>query len=398
IFDRDYKVVAYELLYREDHNNIFNGNISDNMATSLLLLNSFFNFGIDKLVGDSRAFINFDKHLINHGVAELLNKDKVTIEILESVEPDDRFLKELRKLKALGYVIAVDDVDQDYTHHAIIDLAELIKIDFKTSTEESIIKQSKEFKAKGKKLLAEKVESKEEYEKALELGFDYFQGFYFAKPKVQRNKKMDSSGLQYVRLMSELNNDEPDFNALSRIILLDVSLTYKILKLVNSYSKPVNEIKSVQQAIAVLGVKNFRRWLSLAMVQNLSTYETSEAVKYALIRSSLLHKIAENSTMAKHVEELSLIGTLSILDVIMEMDMKTVLESLPIGDELKDSLLGKETMYSDALKLCYAYEKGVFDEAEVAAVNIRYDLAKLPEHYVAAISWADQVYRELKNL
>jgi EAL and modified HD-GYP domain-containing signal transduction protein len=368
------------------------------MATSLLLLNSFFSFGIDHLVGDTRAFINFDKHLINHGVAELLNKDIVTIEILETVTPDQKFLKNLKKLKEQGYTLAVDDVDDGYAHETIIDLVDIVKIDFLSSSKASIVEQAKLFKDKGKLLLAEKVESKEVYEWAFELGFDYFQGYYFSKPKIEKKKKMDQSGLQYVRLMAELNNLEPDFHELSKIILLDPNLTYKILKLVNAYSKPINEIKTVQQAIAVLGVKNFRRWLSLAMVENMSSTESNEAVKYALIRSTLLSKIGEHSNMKKHVEELSLLGTLSILDVILEMDMEKAIETLPIGDELKKALLGYTTIYSDALSLCYAYEKGIFDKAELAAANMGYDLGLLPDHYVASISWAEKMYRELKAI
>lgn len=398
IFDRDYRVYAYELLYRDSHENLFDGSMSDNMATSLLLLNSFFNFGIENLVGQNRAFINFDKHLINHGVAELLNKDIVTVEILETVTPDPMFLKKLRQLKDKGYMIAVDDVDDRYPHEAIIEIVDLVKIDFITSSKKSIENQAELFKAMGKLLLAEKVESKEEYEWAKDLGFDYFQGYYFSKPKVQKKKKMDQNGLQYVRLMSELNNKEPDFKTLSSIILMDPNLTYKILKLVNAYQKPLNEINTVKQAIAVLGVKNFRRWLSLAMVQNLSTVETNEAVKYALIRSSLLSKIADHSTMKKHVEELSLLGTLSILDVILEMNMVDALKTIPISDALKETLTGHQTIYSDALKLCYAYEKGIFDEADQAAKNIGYELSSLPEHYVSSISWAEKMYRELKEI
>ena len=138
-----------------------------------------------------------------------------------------------------------------------------------------------------------------------------------------------------------------------------------------------------------------RTWLSLAMVQNMSSHETLEAVKYALIRSNLLVKIARESKMAKYEEELSLLGTLSILDAVLEMDMKDALASLPISEDMKATLLGEDTKYSDAMRLCLAYEKGVFDEAEVAAVKIGYELSLLPEHYVAAISWAEKTFREL---
>ncbi len=395
IFDRDYNVVAYELLYRNGEDNFFDGHLSDNVATSLLLLNSYFNFGIENLTDQTKAFINFDKHLIEMGVPELLNKDQITIEILETVNPDRIFIKKLRRLKEMGYTLAIDDYAEGYIHHDIIELVDIVKVDFMLCKDDCIERVAKEMLAKGKILLAEKVESKEQFEHAKVLGYGLFQGFYFAKPNIQTRKTMDSNGLQYVKLMGELNNPEPDFHKLSDIILMDVALTYKLLKLVNADAKPRSPIASVQQAIAVLGVNRFRTWLSLAMVQNMSSHETLEAVKYALIRSSLLVKIARASQMAKYEEELSLLGTLSILDAVLEMDMKDALESLPIGEDMKETLLGGDTKYSDAMRLCLAYEKGVFDEAEVAAIKIGYELSLLPEHYVSAISWAEKMFREL---
>jgi len=395
IFDTDYNVVAYELLYRDSKENSYNMHLSDSVATSLLLMNSYFNFGLDNLIGDAKAFVNFDKHLIEMGIPELLDKERVFVEILETVVPDKKLIKKLVHLKELGYTLVLDDYYKDYPYEELIDLVDIIKVDFSECTNECKKHIAEKVSKTEKKLLAEKVETKEEFEHAKSLGFKYFQGYYFAKPSIKTRKTMNSSGLQYVRLMSELNNSEPDFHVLSDIILQDVSLTYKLLKLVNANAKPISEITSVQQALAMLGVQHFKTWLSLAMVQNMSSKESSEAVKYALIRSNLLSKIARHSNMASEEASLSLLGTLSVLDGILEMNMKDALESLPIGEEMKLTLLGKETKYSDAMKLCMAYEKGVFDEAERAALRIKYELSKLPEDYVSAISWAERMFIEL---
>jgi EAL and modified HD-GYP domain-containing signal transduction protein len=306
-------------------------------------------------------------------------------------------MKAIKRLKEKGYTIAVDDYEKDYKFDEIIKAVSLVKVDFMANTREEIENIVVDLKNQGKQLLAEKVETKEEYEWAKSLGFDLFQGYYFAKPTLETKKSMDSNGLQYVRLMSELNNKEPDYKKLSDIILVDVSLTYKLLKLVNSWAKPVHEITSIRQAISTLGMKSFQRWISLAMVGNMATKETSELVKIAMIRSSLLNRIGEYSNLKKFKDELSLLGTLSILDVMLEMDMKDALETLPIGEEMKSTLLGEKTKYYDAMHLCLAYEKGVFDDAEEAANNINYDLMKLPEHYVEAISWSDKMFRELRD-
>jgi EAL and modified HD-GYP domain-containing signal transduction protein len=396
IFDSEYRLYAYELLYRESLENVFSGHLSDNVATSLLLMHSYFSFGLNNLVGDSKAFINFDKNLIGHDVAQLLNHDQVVIELLETVVPDPAFLKKIGALKDQGYTIAIDDYVKDYPHQEMVQIADLIKIDFFENSKEDIRAIVKDLKAMGKKLLAEKVESKEMFLWAKDLGFDYFQGFYFEKPSVQKHESMSQNGVQYVRVMSELNNDEPDYKKLSEIILTDVSLTYKLLKVANANAKPISPIKTIPQALAVLGVKRFRKWLSLAMVQNLSEQETSELVKYGLIRSALLQSIADHSSLKRHQEELSLMGILSIVDGILKMDMTKALEPLPIDPIIKDTLLNRKTSFSSAMGLCFAYEKGKFDHVESFAKEIGYDLNLLPDHYVQAISWTDKMLRELK--
>ena len=396
IFNRSYQVYAYELLYRDSLENVFKGNLSDNVATSLLLMHSYFSFGLDKLVGESKAFINFDKHLINHDVAELLDHKKVTIEILETVIPDGAFLKKLKRLKDKGYSIAIDDYVIDYAYKDILNYVDLVKVDFLENSREEIELLTKELKKRNLKLLAEKVESKEVFEWAKDIGFDYFQGYYFEKPSIQKQVSLNQNAMIYVRLMGELNAEVPDYKKLSDIILTDVALTYKLLKLANANAKPVSPIKSITQALAVLGVKRFRRWLSLAMVENMSSQETNELLKFGLIRSSLLQNISIHSNLTKHVEELSLLGILSILDGVLKMDMEKALEALPIDQVLKDTLLKKDTMYKPAMGLCFAYEKGAFESVDDYAKALNYDINLLPEHYVEAISWTERMVRELK--
>ncbi|WFD10319.1 EAL and HDOD domain-containing protein [Tepidibacter hydrothermalis] len=397
IFDNKYNVIAYELLYRDGDGNFFNGNVSDNVATSILLVNSYFNFGINNLVGESKVFINFDSHLIKSDIAELLNKDKVVIEILETVEPDKKLLRKIKRLNELGYTLAIDDYTTDYKYNEITKSCDIVKVDFMENTKGGIESLVKQLKKSGKLILAEKVETKEEFEWAKSIGFDYYQGFYFSRPSLQKGKALSESALQYVRVMNELNTPEPSFRILSDIIGLDLSLTYKLLKLVNSNGRLLNEITSIQQAIAILGVNELTRWLSLAMVQDMCKQETSEAVKCAMIRSNLLKEIAIHSDLKEYVEELSLLGTLSIVDTVLETNMDEALKPIPISKEMKKTLLGQQTIYSDAMALCFAYERGVFDDIRKSASNINYNIKLLSSHYLASVKWADKMFEELKN-
>ena len=395
IFDREYNVVAYELLYRNSIVNSYKGKIADDVVTSILIANAYLTFGIENLIGDNVAYINFDKKLINLGVVELLNKESTVIEILETVVPDKKFIAKLKLLKKNGYKLALDDYTISYKYDSITAIVDLVKVDFRLNTKDEIIYIVEKLKKINKEILAEKVETQEEYHWAKNLGFDYFQGYYFAKPMIKKRKYINNNALQYIRLMRELEKKEPDFSKLSNIIKLDVSLTYKLLKLVNSNSIIINPIRTIKQAITTLGIKALEKWLSLAVIQSMVKIETIEITKCALARSNFLMNVAKNSIMVEYEDELSLIGILSILDIVLDMDMKVIMNSLPLEINIKDTLLGRYSRYSEAVKLCFSYEKGEFKNAVIAAKNIEYNLGNLQKHYIESLNWAKNTFNEL---
>ncbi len=395
ILDSDYNVLAYKLLYRDGTEKVIEDRLSDNLATSMLLMNSYLNFGIENLVGDSKAFIEFDKNLVELGVGELLDKDRVVIELLDDISASPKVLKKLERLHRNGYSLVC--TYSDGLNNKIADLCSVIRVDLKNNSREKIASVISKLKSYKKVLFVSGVDNKKDFTWAKDQGFVFYQGLFFSKPSLEKRKVLTDSALQYVRLMNELNTPEPDFKSLANIILTDVSLTYKLLRLVNSNAKLHCEVKSIQQAIALLGAREFEQWFSLAMVQNMSSKETNEAVKYGMIRSNLLKEIAINSDLKKASEELSLLGTLSIIDTVLEMDMSDALESIPISKEMKATLLGEKTKFSDAMSLCYAYERGVFEDTDECATNIHYELTQLPDHYVQSVSWAEKIFKELQD-
>ncbi len=397
IFDTEYNVIAYELLYRNGLENSFDGSVAGNVATSIVLTNTFLTFGIDKLLEGKMAFVNFDKHLILSGVAELLDKDKVIIELLEDIVPNEQFIQKIVDLNEKGYSCALDDYVDGYKYPRLIDACKIIKVDFIHNTREGIMKLTRELKQQGKLLLAEKIETKEEYEWARSIGYEYFQGYYFSRPLMEKRKTFSDSALQYIRLMNELAENEPSISKISKIIEVDVSLTYKLLKLVNSSLGISQEITSVQHAIALLGLKSFRGWLSLAMVQNIGESKISELLKYSLMRSFMLNKIASATPFSFFRDEMVILGTLSVIDALLEMDMTTILESLPLSDAVNQTLKGHTTMFSDCYNLVLCYEKGEFLEAEEYAKAAGYPYRLMSEHYIEAVRYADEMYEEMNR-
>lgn len=398
IFDRNQDVFAYELLYRDSEKNYFSGNVTSDVATSILLMNSFMNFGITNLVGQHKAFLNFEKALVMNDIPLLLAKENVVIELLEDVIPDNSFMHKIKDLKDKGYTVAIDDFVEDYAFNDLVDLCDIIKVEFLGESRASIEKICRQWKPKGKILLAEKVETREEYEWAKSIGFDLFQGFFFSKPSMVRSNTVQDDASNYIRLMSALNKNEPDYREITSIVEMNVGLTYKLLKLVNSRFVKPDTISTITHAISMLGVRSLRKWVSLAMVQNMSSQDTKQLVITSMVRSQLLESIANTCKLKSHSDELTLMGILSILDVMLKKPMEELLEDLPVTQLIKDTLNGKETLYSSVYNICLSYEKGEFNHLAELSEAIGYDLSKLPLQYVEAVKWADETYMSLYEL
>lgn len=397
IFNRNQEVVAYELLYREGETNAFTGNVAADTATSILLINAHLNMGLDKLVGPHQAFVNFHKELILNDVPLLLDKKKVVIEILEDIIPDQKFLNKIRQLKQTGYTIALDDVVEDYPYPEIMALSEIIKVEFLGVSKAQIQRIFYRWKPLGKTLLAEKVETREDFEWAKGLGFDLFQGYFFAKPSLVKSKGIKENASKYIQILTELNAEEPDYGHLTALVESDVSMTYKLLKLVNANFTKTSRIKSIRHGLSILGVHALRKWIALAMAQAMSSKETHELILTSMIRSHLLEEIVLNSSIRKHHHEITLIGIISIIDVLLEKPMTEILEDLPLTEEAKGTLLGEDTPFTPAYRLCLDYEHGDFSKLSQYAKLISYNEANLSRDYINAVKWADVNYAILND-
>jgi len=392
IFDLDYNVFAYELLYRQNENNFFDQSVESNVATSILLMNSYYTFGIDNLVGDGKAFINFDKHLIESEIPMLLDNSKIVVELLEDIVPNGKFLSKLNKLKDNGYTIAMDDYVETYIYDDLVELSDIIKIDFLANSKEAIIRIVKRWKPRGKRLLAEKVESQEEYEWAKKAGFELFQGYYFSKPTIMKGKGVNASPFQYIKIMEELSASEPDYKRISGIIETDVSLTYKLLKLVNSKFSSSKKIASIQHALSILGIDAFEKWFNLAMFQNLAAGKPSELLKVSMTRAKFMELIAVNTSLKTYANQAMLIGLLSVIDALLEKTMDLVLAELPLSDDIKSALLMLPGRFSRVYSLVLMFEKGEFEEALEIGKEIGISSLKTAEYYYEAVHWAEELF------
>lgn len=398
IFNRDNEIIAYELLYRNSLKNFFDESVNSSKATAILITNSYINIGMENLIEDKIGFINFDQILINNEIPKLLNKDKVVIEVLETVIPDRKIMSNLINLKREGYTLALDDFTLEYQYMKTVPLYDIIKVDFiqtGLSGAEEIIKR---FSNGKNKFLAEKVETAEEYNKAYELGYDYFQGYFFSKPQVVKSKSTSGIKYQYLRIKEEMQKEEPDFGEIERIIESDVDMSYKILKLVNTFSL-TSEVSSIRHAISILGLKEIDKWLNFIMLQNFTKEKPSELVKMSVIRSKFAELIAMNSNKRNQRYQASLIGLFSLIDAILGKTKEKVLSEIPMTEDVKKAImLDKSSTLYPIMDIILSYEEAKWDKIDEISKEIQLDVNKVPELYLQAIKWADDYLLKINNI
>ena len=400
IFDRESKVYGYELLYRNSETNAFDPSVSDEQATSELLINSYFSFGMEKLIGKGRAFINFNKSLLTQEMPLLLDPRKVVVELLETIEPDEALYEVLIKLKQHHYTLALDDFCVDYKYPRLVHAVDIIKVDFMQNTKQEIRDIYNTMRQSGKVLLAEKIESQEVYEWARDMGFDYFQGYFFSRPSLMKSHAVKYISPQDIAILKEMSAKDPDFKKIALIIEREPITAYKLLKLVNANFTKSYQISSILQALALLGVDTLRKWFTLIMVHKLAKDQPRELIKVSMQRAKFFELLGEKNEFLrekshdkqayplKDKNEMMLVGVLSTMDVILGKPMEEVVKELPLSSNIISTLLMKKgSPYLEDYKALLAYEKGDFDKKEVHELA-EYDL---PEIYFQAVEWSEKM-------
>src|SRR5579871_4173228 len=286
IFDRSRQLEAYELLFRsEAGHNAFDGTESAS-ATMQVMANSIFSIGLDDILCGKKAFLNFDRNLLMGGVHSMLPPDSVVLEILESVEPDAEFISACEQLCQHGYTIALDDFISLARFEPFAHVAKLIKVDLRQTSLIERQEMVRAFKPRGIAMLAEKVETHEEFHQASRTGFDLFQGYFFARPEIVRGRQIPASKTACLQLLNEIQRSDLHFPRLEKLISQDVSLCYKLLRYVNSplfYRR--TEVRSLTHALVVLGETGIRHWISLAALLVMANDKPGELVSHTLVRA-----------------------------------------------------------------------------------------------------------------
>jgi len=389
VFSKQMSLYGYELLYRKSSNNYYEGDDQD-AATADLVHNAFLVMGLHKLTDGTKAFINFTQDWLENEVPRILPKDQIVIEILEDVCANDAVIAACSKLKADGYTLALDDFifnrsDQDYT--PLIELADIIKIEFSSADKKAQRNLLSDYHNK-KIFLAEKVETREEYREAAEMGYELFQGYFFSKPVMIRSKEIGTLNIHLIHIMEELQKKDPNFSFISDTIQKDMGLSFKLLKMANSvYFGGRQTIDDLKQAVVRLGVREMKRWVSIMLLREFENPENSELIKVCLLRGRVLALTALELHQAVSETDFFLTGLLSSIDVIVNENMATILQSLAISDEVKNALLGEDGRLKECLDCVLLYERSEFDDARTKLADIGLTLERFMDLYLDALSW-----------
>lgn len=397
IFDGRKNIFAYELLFRSNLENVFHSGMPD-QASSSVLVSSLFLIGIQAITGGRRAFVNFTRNLLTQGYATFIPPEQAVIEILEDVQPDKDTMTACEFLKKAGYTLALDDYPLDGSMAPLIPFVQIVKVDWLKTPPDLCKKLAKELIPKGIRLLAEKVETHEQYRQALEMGYSYFQGFFFCKPEILAERDIPTLQTNCMMLLREVNGDDPKLNAIERVLLREPSLCYKLLRYLNSaifYFR--GNITSVRHALSLLGLEAIRKWVSLITLAGMGEAKPEALVVTSVIRGKFCESIGQAGAQSQYSTELFLMGIFSLIDAILDKPMEKLLYALPISSEIRDTLLGKESRFQPIYKLVCAYERSQWDEVADLAETLYVSEESIAKAYIEAVAWAQELTKLSKS-
>ncbi|TDI98561.1 MAG: HDOD domain-containing protein [Caldithrix sp.] len=393
IFDKDQNVFAYELLYRSGVKNNFYDDADGDHATSSVLTNGFLSIGMETITRGKMAFINFTRNLLLKEIATVFPKELMGVEILQDVEPDAEVVATCKKLKQAGYTLVLDDFVFRPEFTPLLEWVDIIKINFintDSETRKSVIQQ---VNSKRIRFLAEKVETHAAFRQAVEMGYTYFQGYFFAEPEIVAGQVLAASKMNFLRLLQQVNQPELDFDKLEEIFKEDVTLTYKMLRYINSvYFGFPNRIRSIRQALTLIGLQEAKKWLSLIAMSSMGTDKSEELVLTSLSRAHLCELLAPLVGLKERSSEFFLMGLFSLLDAFLDQPLPDILEELPISDDIKNALVGRHGLMGEVLKLAIFYEKGDWDQVFASVSKLKSVEDQLPELFIKTLERTHQIF------
>jgi EAL and modified HD-GYP domain-containing signal transduction protein len=385
ILDLRGRLHGYELLFRNGPGVAFQGD--GNRATRTMLDNSVI-FGLETLSAGETAFINCTMESLTEDLVDVLPPSMTVLEILETLEPTRDLIQACHRLKAAGFRIALDDFVWKPEMEPLVELADYIKVDFVQTDAAARNRLMQRLNDYAVALIAEKIETRAEYEQARAEGFTLIQGYYFCRPVLLKNRSVPANRLSQIEVLRMLHDERIDLTKLSQLVKRDTSLTYRLLRLINSPICAVRqEVCSVQGALIAVGENAFRRIATLAITSELNGDQPDEVLRMAFVRARFCELAARECAL--NSTEQYLLGLLSLLPAMLRLPMEELTPSLPLRNEIRMALEGSKLPEAALLAWLVSHEHADWDECDSIARTGRLDQDKLQGFYAEAVSWAE---------
>lgn len=400
ILDRNQKLIAYELFFRSNERDEKADYSNDLTATANVIVNAYGHFGIQNILGDQRGFINVNRELILSDIVELLPSNHVVLELKSTDKFDDELIAKCKELKKRGHQCALDSVvTLNDEIQRILPVINIVKIDVSKLDKENLASLVSQYKRWPVLLLAEKVETPELAKECLALGFEMFQGYYFAKPENISGKRADPGKLSLLKLLQLVMSDS-DIEEIDKEFKRQPGLSYNLLRMVNSAASGLpQKINSIKQSIALLGRKQLQRWIQLLLYTNENSASGDDGMTNALLqtaatRGKLMELIAavERPHDKTHQERAFMVGILSLLDTLLGIEMQQIIDKLSIPEDMSNALLGRSGRLGQELKLIEASETNKTEMVKSLLGELGFlSQSKLTDLELEALGWVNRI-------
>lgn len=388
IFDTHKRVYAYELLFRGGLENFCP--VGDpNRAAAEVLQATWLTFGLSALVGERKAFTNFTRDLLIGGYGETLPAQSTVIELFETIDGDPDVVEACHRLKKQGYTLALDDFVYRPALDPLIPLADVVKINFRATNPGEQADHVRRLSSDEPRLLAEMVETAEEYEQVCALGFHFFQGYFFCEPQVMTGRKLSGSQVTHLKLLQSVTRPALVIDEMEAILKADVSATHRLMTYLGSAAFGFRaEIRSIRHALVLMGKQQIRRWVSLVALGEMNRNKPSELLMQAAVRGKFCECLSEAAGMANREAELFLVGSLSLVDAMLDQPMAKVLDELPLADDVRLALQGDARPLRPVLDFVEGYERGDWTACTAIGHDLGIPESTVLDQYREAVSWA----------
>lgn len=389
IMDAKEHIIGYELLFRhsaEAQTAVFEDDLK---ACSNVLINTMGDMDVQWLLGDKLAFINVNEAMLMSEFLELMPPQRTVLEVLKSVVASDAVIERCQVLRSLGFKIALDNPQSHPGLQPLINHADYIKIDAQSINLMDAGKVFNQYYSPSIKFVAEKIETHEQFEAYKKIGFQRFQGFFFARPETFTAKVINPSFDSVLNLLNMVSQDE-DNAKIESGFKRDAALSFKLLRYINSVGFGLScEIQSIKHALTILGTKQLYRWLTLLMVTAGDNATPPALMKTSITRGRLTELLGESYFEKHDRDNLFIVGVFSLLDAILKMPMEDILEKIQLPEAVTEALLSRGGIYGPFLQLTEACEGADNKRISEIAELLQYDASKVNECHIAALAWAE---------